>query len=177
MASAGLFIDSLTLAPSGVDLRFTTFRRVVEGLPEKWHKIIRLSSWAKRKISIQCAVYRFIDFSPYGRRPSVHYVQTCCWGLARKMTFIMLSSWATRRISRAHWIEILRYAQYDNLMILTLISSAIPVILSNAKDPVCLFNHTTCAWICSRSLQKTQTSLVFARLLAALSLCSLLFTL
>ena len=30
-----LFIDSLTLAPSGVDLRFTTFRRVVEGLPEK----------------------------------------------------------------------------------------------------------------------------------------------
>ena len=30
-----LFIDSLTLAPSGVDLRFTAFRRVVEGLPEK----------------------------------------------------------------------------------------------------------------------------------------------
>ena len=33
----------------------------------------------------------------------------------------------------------------DNLMILTLISSAIPVILSNAKDLVCLFNHTACA--------------------------------
>ena len=24
------------------------------------------------------ALYRFIDFSPFGRRPSVHYVQTCC---------------------------------------------------------------------------------------------------
>ncbi len=30
-----LFIDSLTLAPTGVDLRFALLRRVVEGLPEK----------------------------------------------------------------------------------------------------------------------------------------------
>ena len=28
--------------------------------------------------SLLFALYRFIDFSPFGRRPSVHYVQTCC---------------------------------------------------------------------------------------------------
>ena len=74
--------DPLTLAPTGVDLRFALLR--MTGIAEEIKvKIIRLSFFGqalnntseRSEVSLFSVLLRSIDFSPFGRRPLVHVAQ------------------------------------------------------------------------------------------------------